>query len=52
MFRGKYETYSARREIIQRTPDISVNQQSLIRMIQKHRLSFIAIVECYVERAA
>ena len=51
MLRGKHETDGTGRKIIEGAPNIGVNKQTLIRMVQQHRLAFMPIVERDMERA-
>ena len=52
MLGGQHQAYSARREIVKCSPSVDIDKQSLPRMVQKHRLTFLAVVEGHMKRAA
>ena len=52
MLRGKHKTDSTRRKVVERTPRVGLNEQSLPRVVEQDGLALTAIVECHMERAA
>ena len=50
MLRSQHQAYGARREIVECTPGVCIDEQSLPRMVQQHGLFLVSVIERDMKR--